>query len=141
MVAAGRIGPHAVIVRMFPLLVELAPGLAAVIGNANPDVRRIDSLIVVGVDENLSVILRARRGVIVGLLPRRSAVFRNKETARLARRFDRGVNALGIVWCDRQADATHFVLRHAFLQLRPALAVVGRFVDRALATALAERAH
>src|SRR2546423_14211395 len=96
MITAGGIDPDDVIVGMLPLLVELAPRFAAVVGDANPDVRRVDALVVVRIDENLAVVLRTRRGIIVDLLPRRSAVFRNKKSAGLARRFDRRVHELRV---------------------------------------------
>src|SRR6266849_1442321 len=98
MVAAGRIDPDDVTVRMFPLLVELAPRLAAVVGDAHPDVRRVEAPVVVRVDEDLRVVLRPRREVIVGLLPRRSAVFRDKKAAGLTRRLDGGVHDSRVVW-------------------------------------------
>ena len=73
--------------------------------------------------------LRAGRGIIVDLLPRRSAVFRNKKAAGLARRLDRRVDDFRIVRRDSQADAPHVFLRQAFFQLRPIPAAVGRLVD------------
>src|ERR1700730_10962034 len=102
MVAAGGIDPDDVTIGMLPLLVELAPRLAAVVGDANPDVGGVDALVVVRIDENLAVVLRARCGVIVGLLPRRSAVFRHKEAARFAGRFNGGVYDSRIVRRKRQ---------------------------------------
>src|SRR5260221_12513459 len=122
---------------MLGALLEPVPGLAGVIAPPEPYIGGVDVVGVVRVDENLAVVLPLR-DIVVGLLPARAAVSGDEEAAVLAARFDRGVDDPGVVRRQGQADASHVLLRQAFLQLVPGLAGSGGLVVGRLRPAVDE---
>ena len=135
------VDPHRVVVHVLVAFAQVPPGLARVVRHLEEDVHRVDSLRVLRVDEYLLVVHGAAGAVISLLLPGLAAVRGAEGAPRLVGggRLHDGVDGVGVGRGDREADASHLLLRQAALQPLPGLAPVRRLVQAGLGAAIDQR--
>ena len=118
------------------LLKSRLEGLAAVKGHLQQGVHRVDPVRVLGIGDELVVILRAAGDVVRHLRPALAAVGRAEGAALVALRLDDRVDEIGVGGRYGHADLAHIHLGQALGELAPGGAGIGRLVDRRLGPAV-----
>ncbi len=130
------VDPQGVVVDVLLLLPDPVEGLAAVEGDLEEGVHAVDPVDVVGVGEDLVVVLRAAGDVVRHLRPALAAIRGAEEPALVALRLDHRVEDVGVGGRDVHADLAHVDLGQALGELAPGGAGVGGLVDRRLRAAV-----
>ncbi len=132
---------HGVVVAVLGVLVDPAPGLAAVVRGPEARVHLVDAVEDGRVGEDLLVVVRpgAAADIVAALLPALAAVRRAVEALLLRPGLDRSVNDARIHGRDRQPDLADVALGEAHGELAPGLAAVLALVDPRLGAAAHER--
>jgi hypothetical protein len=84
------------VVDVLILLADLVKTLATVFGDHHPGVHRVDPVHVVGVGDDLLIVLAAARHVVVLLLPVHTRIQRAVEPFVLTAGLDDGVDDIGV---------------------------------------------
>jgi len=104
------VDPEDVVVHVLERLSDLVERLSSVLRDLHPGVHGIDAGLDLRVDEDLLVVLRARRDVVAPLLPRPSLIGRSVEPPGLVGGLDDGVDDVGARRRDGEADPSHVLL-------------------------------
>ncbi len=133
-----RIDPDRMIVDVLGLFAQAAKALAAVVGDLQKGVHRVDAVELVRIGEDLGVVVAARR-MPGALLPAFAAVGGAEEAALVGLGLDDRVDDVRVLRREREADPADVPLGHPRVELAPGLAAVDRLVNGRLGPAADER--
>src|SRR5262249_53449447 len=134
-----RVDVNAVVIDVLPALAEVAQVLAAIVGNLDQDTHHVDAVLLLGIDDQVRVVLRLLVEA-VAFLPG-LAVGRAENAAVAVDGLDDGIDDVRVGGRDGESDAAEVGARQTaadFLPVRPA---VGGLVNGTFGTAIDERPH
>ena len=134
-----RIDPQRVVVDVLEAAPDGPEILTAVLGHAHDGIEAVDAVRVVGIDDDLLIVLRAGREIVVHLLPVGARVGAAEKPALVVNGLDDRVNGIGTFGRDRQADTSHVRARQSCRQFFPRHSAVPALVDARAGSAVDQR--
>ena len=139
MVRVRGIDPHRVTVHVLVSLGDLAPALAAVLGDVQPGVHGVDAIDIVRIGNQFVVVLRAGADVVATFIPACAGVGGTVDASLVALSLDDRVQDVGIRRREGQADAAHLHAGQPAGQLGPGSPRVDGLVDPRAGPAVNQR--
>ena len=139
MVRVRGVDPHRVTVHMLVRFRDLAPALAAVLGDVQPGVHGVDAIDIVRIGNQFVVVLRAGADVVAAFLPACAGVGGTVDASLVGLSLDDRVQDVGVRRREGQADAAHLHLGQSAGQFGPGRSRIDGLVDPRAGSAVDQR--
>ena len=136
-----RVYPQCVVIYVAMFKRDLFPAFAPVFRELREGIDRIDQLRVLWINIQFVVILGAAGHMVRAFVPAFTKVSASVHAFTLVICLDNGINHMRVRRCAGQADTAKITAGQATLQLAPAFAAVGSFVNTTTRSAIDQRPY